>query len=982
MRSQITLALFILVVASSLFAAGPANISNGLQMWLDADALGWADGTSVSNWPDQSGNNKNAVQDTTNFKPTYRTNIVNGKPAIVFDGTDYLAFDGNIAVNTNYTIIAVVKRTANSPGSFHYFLGGIINSQNKNLQLGWRGNTTFTHGQYTNDYDMSVDAYSAGQIPRIFTTRHSTTMGKNLFLNGSCHGVNMNSAVSGRLANLTAWVGAGIGRYMSGTINTRFNGWMAELIFYNRYLTETERKSIETYLSAKYNIPVANAPDPSYYTNMFEIEVKSGTTTNTFTSGGLTLNSEYLIATSRIRGGHNNATGVTNTFNPDGALYPNFLRANREWFFETTSGNQKTTFSYDLNALGLTGVTPNVNNYRLLFRLNNSSAYTILGGAPTVAGNVISFVLNPLIPTINSGFYTVGVLDGSSITLASANPAVTAGSVSPGTIKHPLYRFTLTTAGSATTLDQVNFTTSGTYTAADLTNLKLWYSTSDNISAASQIGSLTSSLGPVSHTFSGLTQNLSGSTVGYFWITADLASAATPNNTINVAALTTANLTFSNGLKAGTAYAGGSQTIVYTSHASDYFRTIASGNWNAPGVWQSSPDGISWYAATAYPTATSNTVFINAGHVITLTQLEQCNDIVMDGGTINQSSNVLTIEGVLTQNSGTISGGTPTIDGYHSPTLNFLHIGETGNNIAAWSITMNQPSLMPTHPNRSWTINGTYTGTKSATFYWTDADDNGFDWTGYTPAIWKGLSKYSPTSYDITGATRFITVDIPSSLSKGDYVIGFEPDLTLPIELSHFSATPTSEYYIRINWVTQSETSVMGYYVYRNNVSELGSAIKVSPMIYAANSSNETSYAYLDREITSGTWYYWLQNVNIGGDSDFNGPVMATLNGDNDNPNIPTVPLTTGIQRVFPNPFNPTSTISYSIAKANSIKLDIINIRGQLVRTLVSDFQNQGYYRELWNGDDSNGIPCSSGIYYVRLRSGNDVTSHKIVLMK
>ncbi|MBN2828999.1 MAG: T9SS type A sorting domain-containing protein, partial [Candidatus Cloacimonetes bacterium] len=336
---------------------------------------------------------------------------------IVFDGSDdYLSFDGSIITNSDFSIFAVVRRNTGSVSN-HFFLGGLEDINNQNLHIGWRSSNTFTTAQYGNDYDFRCDAYQASEPGFILSTRHSTTLGKSTYINGGLRGVNLNTAVNGRLANLSDWPSSCIGRYFDEDttppidhIDTYFNGWIAELIFYNRHVSETERKAIEAYLSTKYNLPVGITPSPDYYSDIAEVTVLASALSDTKVSGGLTLLGEYISSFARIRAGHNNAEGVTTTFNPDIVSYPDFQRISREWYLEFTGGSIETTFTFDLDELGI-GVIPNGDQYRLLFRKDTQNNYSALTATPTLDGNTVSFYFNPLTAVNSSGFYSLGTLD-------------------------------------------------------------------------------------------------------------------------------------------------------------------------------------------------------------------------------------------------------------------------------------------------------------------------------------------------------------------------------------------------------------------------------------------------------------------------------------------------------------------------------------------------------------------------------------------
>lgn len=84
----------------------------------------------------------------------------------------------------------------------------------------------------------------------------------------------------------------------------------------------------------------------------------------------------------------------------------------------------------------------------------------------------------------------------------------------------------------------------------------------------------------------------------------------------------------------------------------------------------------------------------------------------------------------------------------------------------------------------------------------------------------------------------------------------------------------------------------------------------------------------------------------------------------------------------YPNPFNPTTQISFTIPKALQVSLKIYNIRGQEVRTLVSEMRNAGTHTVQWNGLDNRGVKVASGVYIYTLRAGEFVQTKKMTLMK
>lgn len=84
----------------------------------------------------------------------------------------------------------------------------------------------------------------------------------------------------------------------------------------------------------------------------------------------------------------------------------------------------------------------------------------------------------------------------------------------------------------------------------------------------------------------------------------------------------------------------------------------------------------------------------------------------------------------------------------------------------------------------------------------------------------------------------------------------------------------------------------------------------------------------------------------------------------------------------YPNPFNPETTLSFSLATSGQVSLKIYNCKGQLVKELVNSNLDAGAHRSVWNGTDQVERPVASGVYYARLVSGISSRLHKILLMK
>jgi hypothetical protein len=84
----------------------------------------------------------------------------------------------------------------------------------------------------------------------------------------------------------------------------------------------------------------------------------------------------------------------------------------------------------------------------------------------------------------------------------------------------------------------------------------------------------------------------------------------------------------------------------------------------------------------------------------------------------------------------------------------------------------------------------------------------------------------------------------------------------------------------------------------------------------------------------------------------------------------------------FPNPFNPDTTIRFLLPDEMQVSLQIYNLKGQLITTLIDDYLVSGEHYSVWNGKDSNNKPVASGIYLYRLSTDKQTETRKMLLIK
>ena len=192
---------------------------------------------SVIGWADQSGNGRNVVSDGEN--PGYNLSAINSKPAIEFFSS---ALIGSIGFNfaSNNTLFIVFKARSVTAGA-----------------LWGQGNGEFisavTNG-YTQISNSNVSAIVSSNVassintPYLFSSRNSSS-NFQLYLNGNSTGTATYNSFSG--ASTNQYIGAD---YNNGSYEYFYNGYISEIIVYNRAITTTERQQVEAYLMGKYAI--------------------------------------------------------------------------------------------------------------------------------------------------------------------------------------------------------------------------------------------------------------------------------------------------------------------------------------------------------------------------------------------------------------------------------------------------------------------------------------------------------------------------------------------------------------------------------------------------------------------------------------------------------------------------------------------------------------------------------------------------------
>jgi hypothetical protein len=227
--------------------------------------------------------------------------------------------------------------------------------------------------------------------------------------------------------------------------------------------------------------------------------------------------------------------------------------------------------------------------------------------------------------------------------------------------------------------------------------------------------------------------------------------------------------------------------------------------------------------------------------------------------------------------------------------------------------------------------------------------------------------RYAPTSS--VGNNGTITLDLyrgsqytnPPVEAQSTIVMSGDP---LPIQLASFQAAklvPSNG--VQLTWTTLSEVNNYGFYVQRSS-SKVTGYVDISGLIPGQGTTLERhDYSWTDRGVVGG--YYRLNQIDLDGTSHLSEIIEFRS------------PAAYKLEQNFPNPFNPTTQIAYSLKSDGMTTLDVYNVLGQRVLTAVNEFQTAGSYRVT--------VDCSrlsSGTFIYVLRNGDFKAVKGMTLLK
>jgi len=184
--------------------------------------------------------------------------------------------------------------------------------------------------------------------------------------------------------------------------------------------------------------------------------------------------------------------------------------------------------------------------------------------------------------------------------------------------------------------------------------------------------------------------------------------------------------------------------------------------------------------------------------------------------------------------------------------------------------------------------------------------------------------------------------------------------LPIPIDVIAQSQEPN----IIISWSLPASRGLSSFNIYRNS-ELLADDVIASP--------------YEDLNVPSGNYTY---NVIAVYDDNWESEMSDDAFVNHTDINETLAPTITQLVGNYPNPFNPTTTISFSLKEAGIVAIDIFNMKGQLVKTLINEEMTGAYHNVVWNGKDNKNKQVTSGIYFYKMKTGKYQETKKMILMK
>ena len=217
-----------------------------------------------------------------------------------------------------------------------------------------------------------------------------------------------------------------------------------------------------------------------------------------------------------------------------------------------------------------------------------------------------------------------------------------------------------------------------------------------------------------------------------------------------------------------------------------------------------------------------------------------------------------------------------------------------------------------------------------------------------------------------------VTVTASDGMASEEVTVQFTEQV--PVELSSFVGSVVEDRVV-INWATTTQTNNAGFRVLRSTDGETYEV--VSELIAGAGTTDQLmDYMFEDTSLpTAEIVYYVLEQIDLDGTINRSNPIEVLLGARFILP-------TEFASAVYPNPFNPKTTISYELPADTDVAIVIYDAIGQEIRQLVSQHYTAGRYSVQWDAKDHMGRSVGSGVYIAKIVAGPNTAIQKMLLLK
>jgi hypothetical protein len=192
----------------------------------------------------------------------------------------------------------------------------------------------------------------------------------------------------------------------------------------------------------------------------------------------------------------------------------------------------------------------------------------------------------------------------------------------------------------------------------------------------------------------------------------------------------------------------------------------------------------------------------------------------------------------------------------------------------------------------------------------------------------------------------------------------------VPVEFLLFTAEVNNINNVVLSWTTATETNNHSFEVERKNSNN--DFLNIGTVPGHGTTTEQNDYYFTDSNVEIGFYTYRIKQNDFSGQFIYSNEIEVEIKS----------PLEFKLNQNFPNPFNPITTIQYSVPETGWIKLSVFNAIGQEVVTLVNEEKQVGLYKVEFSATGGSAYNLPSGIYFYKLQSGNFVETRKMVLLK